>query len=328
MLKKTKEKAEIDQRLTSIEAELQNLHTAMKSTRTWAQVATTPPPLQLKATISPEKKQFLENARKQRGQYEVTLTTSRANTETKEEIKTSSIKEIKTRLQKMIDEADIAAKPILRAINKMGENILRLQFQTMEEATAVRKTNIDWDTAYPGLKIHKPQYGIVVHGVPIEAINLNENHDETICEWESINNEKKIKISRITTLRRQEKHKPTAHRSLIIFTENQEAANNCIELGFVINHYRHRVDKYAPHLHIKQCYNCYAFGHIASQCKKKGKCGKCGEEGHRIAECKTDQTRCTNCKEAHEAWNITCPARNEEGRRLKQLRIEAPPQFQ
>src|SRR5437762_13359454 len=57
--------------------------------------------------MSPERKQFLENARRQRGQYEVTLTTTAANTGTKEEIKTAPIKEIKTRLQKTITNADI-----------------------------------------------------------------------------------------------------------------------------------------------------------------------------------------------------------------------------
>lgn len=324
----SKHLASIDKRLATIEAETQSTHATLKNAKTWAQVASSPPLPQLKVNISPEKKQFLENARKQRGQYEVTLTTTAANTETKEEIKTNAIKDIKTRLQKPIDEADITGKPILRAINKIGENTLRLQFQTTEEATAVRKTDINWNTAYPGVQIHKPQYGIVVHRIEVEAINLDENHDETIREWESINEEKKIKISRITTLRRQDKHKPAAHQSLIIFTEKQDAANNCIELGFVINHRRHKVDKYAPHLHVKQCYNCHNFGHIAAQCKKKSKCGKCGEGGHRVADCKAEHPHCINCKENHEAWNITCPARNEEGRRLKQLRIEAPPQFQ
>ena len=90
----------------------------LKTAKTWAQVASSPPLPQLKANISPEEKQFLENARKQRGQYEVTLTTTATNTETKEEVKTNAIKDIKTRLQKPIDEADVMGKPILHAINK------------------------------------------------------------------------------------------------------------------------------------------------------------------------------------------------------------------
>ena len=87
---------------------------------------------------------------------------------------------------------------MLHAVNKLGENTLRLQFQTTEEVTAVRKTSIDWSTAYEGVQIHKPRYGIVVHVVPVEAINLDANHEEVLREWESLNNG--IEISKITTL--------------------------------------------------------------------------------------------------------------------------------
>ena len=98
-------------------------------------------------------------------------------------------------------------------INKPGENIFRLQFQSTEEATAVRKSKIDWNTAYLGVQTPKPKYGIVIHGVPVEAINLNEDYEDTKREWETTNSEKKIEITEIT-LRRQEKYKPTVHRSL------------------------------------------------------------------------------------------------------------------
>ena len=89
----------IDRCLATIKAETQSTHTTVKTAKTWAQVASSPPLPQLKANISPEKKQFLENAWKQRGQYEVTLTTTAASTEIKEEIKTNAIKDIKTHLQ-------------------------------------------------------------------------------------------------------------------------------------------------------------------------------------------------------------------------------------
>jgi hypothetical protein len=66
--RKQRENAEFGKRLTSIKAELQDLlRTAMKSTRTWAQVASTPPTPQLKPIISPKQKQFVENTMKQRG---------------------------------------------------------------------------------------------------------------------------------------------------------------------------------------------------------------------------------------------------------------------
>src|SRR5437667_2920061 len=51
---------DIDKRLISIEAELQNIHETVKCKRTWAQVASRSPTPQLKSNMSPERKQFLE----------------------------------------------------------------------------------------------------------------------------------------------------------------------------------------------------------------------------------------------------------------------------
>jgi hypothetical protein len=64
-----------------------------------------------------------------------------------------------------------------------------LQCKTPEEAKLLR--TMDWNTAFEGLAVHKPKYGIVVHGVSNkELAHTFENEDvmtATIKEWEEAN---------------------------------------------------------------------------------------------------------------------------------------------
>ena len=124
-------------------------------------------------------------------------------------------------------------------------------------------------------------------------------------------------------LRRQEKHKPMPHKSLIVFTEDKEAANECIKLRFLIDGMRLKAEKYVPHLHINQCFRCHGFGHRAMQCKKKERCGKCSDDKHTTMECHASEMKCTNCKGNHAAWIAECPVKTEESSRLTQMRREA-----
>jgi len=42
------------------------------------------------------------------------------------------------------------------------------------------------------------------------------------------------------------KHRPTYHHSFKIYTEGKDAANKCIQRGFIINSTKHKVERYAP----------------------------------------------------------------------------------
>jgi hypothetical protein len=89
-------------------------------------------------------------------------------------------------------------------INKLGKNTLQLQFRTIDEAKAVREARVTWEEAYPGLAMHKPKYGPVIHGVPTGAIDLDDlKHDNTIKEWETDNSSRNIKIVKASPLRRR-----------------------------------------------------------------------------------------------------------------------------
>ena len=73
---------------------------------------------------------------------------------------------------------------------------IRLIFKMKGTAKTIRDAGIDWNWAFPGLSMHKPKYGIVIHGVPNEAIDFDGEYDNMIQEWEAQSSEKGIKITR------------------------------------------------------------------------------------------------------------------------------------
>src|SRR5579859_5237186 len=190
-----------------------------------------------------------------------------------------------------------------------------------------KSLNADWGQAYEGLEAHKPQYGIVVHGVPTEVIDGGTRTEETIKRWEEDNTQRDVKIIRIAPLRRNIKHKPAAHKSVVVFMDSAKAADKCILVGFIINNQKLKAEKYAPNLHINQCFKCHAYGHRSTTCKRKEKCGRCGKEDHTTNGCEAAEPHCANCEGKHEAWHLEYDKRSEEGRQLHQLRTEASALF-
>lgn len=182
---------------------------------------------------------------------------------------------------------------------------------------------MEWEKAYPGARKYQPRYGIIVHGVKREDVPATSDNTSTMEEWEEVND---IKIVKITPLRRHEKATPSPHKSIVIFTEEQDTANECLRRGFVIGNIIHKTERYAPHLHVTRCYKCHYYGHKAHQCRKQSRCARCGKN-HDKAQCTEDKPTCVNCKGDHEAWESQCPIKSEEGRRLAQLRMDLSPFF-
>ena len=305
--------------------EVKEVKEAVKTPKTYAQAAASTSNDTKRPQLSPEKKQQLEQAKKERALYEMKINTT--STETNKLISSSPPKDVTARIQKVINECSPEDKPIVLGVNRLGTTALKLHFRTKEDAAKAKSLDVDWGQAYEGLEAHKPQYGIVVHGVPTEVIDIGTPIEETIKQWEEDNAQRGVKIIRITPLRRNIKHKPAAHKSVVVFMDSAKAANKCILVGFIIDNQKLKAEKYAPNLHINQCFKCHAYGHRSTTCKRKEKCGRCGKEDHTTNGCEAAEPHCANCEGKHEAWHLECDKRSEEGRRLHQMRTEASALF-
>ncbi|XP_062541493.1 uncharacterized protein LOC134209530 [Armigeres subalbatus] len=72
--------------------------------------------------------------------------------------------------------------------------------------------------------------------------------------------------------------------------------------------YRFEVELYL--FPIKQCQNCWGYGHKASNCKRTKKCNLCGIQ-HDTSE-EQCRTKCINCRGNHAANSKDCPERHKQ----------------
>jgi hypothetical protein len=119
-----------------------------------------------------------------------------------------------------------------------------------------------------------------------------------------------------------------AMTSIIIEFTKPEDANKIIDEGLVWQGEMCQSERYERQCHLKQCFQCYKYGHIGTQCKAAKTCGYCAQE-HRTSECPTRKERgaarkCAACHGAHEAWSQECPVRKEELARTKAAYADRP----
>src|SRR5579859_2517499 len=115
------------------------------------------------------------------------------NSETKEVLAAMHAHKITEQCQSIVDK-DATNKPKINGINRITNGI-RVPFKSPEDTKLLRET-VDWNTAFKGLAVHKPKYGIVIHGVSSKEVQDLEDEkvkDTIIKELEESNNGLKIK---------------------------------------------------------------------------------------------------------------------------------------
>jgi hypothetical protein len=158
----------LEKRYSDIEAKITD------APKTYAEIIKSTSLKESKIEQQTRRRKQRDTLRQERQKYGVTL--SLKDTEKPESILAMSAKDIAERCQQAINRLyiNIADSPRITGVSKLAKSF-RLQFETEEEATTVRKLNQTkddvWNTAFEGLKIHVPMYGIVVHGIPVANLN-------------------------------------------------------------------------------------------------------------------------------------------------------------
>ena len=170
-------------------------------------------------------------------------------------------------------------------------------------------------------------YGIVVHGILITNLSETSMNDANVIkQLKTENNMKPRIIIKITSLRRKNRltdDKVKLHHSIVVYMNNLHAANKCITNGYYVDYLHHAAEKFAPQFQITQCFNCYNYGHRATNCKRDTRCGKCGDK-HNTKECESETAKCLHCEDSHEAWRSQCPAYTAEKNRLVEMMGNSP----
>ena len=118
---------------------------------------------------------------------------------------------------------------------------------------------------------------------------------------------------------------------LILIFKKEEEANNCIADGVVIDGKMHRVVLYNRECRIKQCFKCYKYGHISSECPNQECCGRCAKnhstptKNNPHDRCNAeDPDKCASCGGKHNAWSKLCSVRKREMARIQFAKRNTP----
>lgn len=118
---------------------------------------------------------------------------------------------------------------------------------------------------------------------------------------------------------------------LILVFKTVEEANNCITDGVVIDGKMHRAVLYNRECRIKQCFKCYKYGHISSECPNQECCGRCAKahptstKTNQHDQCKAeDPEQCAACGGKHNAWSKQCSLRKREMTRVEMAKRNTP----
>jgi len=159
----------------------------------------------------------------------------------------------------------------------------------------------------PTAKVIKGGLRVIAKGVPLDA--LTSTTLDVLSEWHAFH----------LTTRRGHGGCGTVVFSVPTF----ELAQKLVKHGLKLGHSQCTVEPFDPKIRVRQCFRCWRWGHIGSQCQHKALCGGCGRPSHGAERCSS--SACPNCsRQGHGPRNLTqCPvARNilDEGKQAYRQR--------
>ena len=174
--------------------------------------------------------------------------------------------------------------------------VIRFKDLASKEAA---KQDTEWlEELGNGTKLVKPRFGVVVHRMHIEGLQLPEQKKEAIEKSMEENNlaAKGYCVDDVAWLRSKDKPLGVS-ASLGIWFETPEAAEWTINNGVVCSQrYVGSVEAYQ--VKKKGCHRCQGFGHLAWSCKETIRCRHC-IGGHDRRDCHPALTRSALIARAH-----------------------------
>lgn len=230
---------------------------------------------------------------------------------------------IKQQIQTAVHHSATTKQITVVAAHQLKSGDIQIFTSTTAEAAQL-KQNRGW---LGGIGQHAelimPTYGVIVHGILTSTINIKDQ--EAIIQQVLADNHTVIpnaQISYIGWLTKEATLKRAS--SIVVEFADPEMANAIIYAGMAWEGQIHQCQLYDRACRIKQCFRCYNYGHIGTQCHAAQTCGYCAEL-HETRHCKEKGAegftpRCAVCKDAHTAWSNACPARKKEMRRVEEAK--------
>lgn len=188
-------------------------------------------------------------------------------------------------------------------IAAVGKFRFKVEFGNAQEAKKLTEANME----ELNLKCYVP---VMLK----QTMGLAKGIPEEYSEQELMENlEAEVEITKVERMKKRDRNKKLVDTENVKITFRGKELPDSVSLygcGFKIELYLFPV---------KQCANCWAFGHRRDKCWRSTKCRDCGEE-HSGGNCK--QKACINCGGPHSPTDNACPEK------AKQVRINAAMQLE
>ena len=230
---------------------------------------------------------------------------------TKQQVETSIREYASTRTVKVV------------AAHQLKSGDIQIFTSTRAEASRL-KQHKEW---LRGLGEHAelivPTYGVIVHDIPTNSIDV-KGQGAAIKQILADNHTviSNAEISYIGWLTKEAALKRAS--SIVVEFTDPESANAIIYAGMAWEGQIHQCELYDRACRVMQCFRCYHYCHITTQCNASQVCGYCAEP-HETKHCKQKEVerftpQCAVCKGAHTAWSNACPARKTEMQRVERAK--------
>lgn len=185
----------------------------------------------------------------------------------------------------------------IKDIQKIGRFRYKVSFGTAEDASSLALCNLE-DT---GLKVYIPHISKEIMGL-VKGLPVRYSETEI---FENLRAEEEV-ISVERLKRKNSDGKLVETSTVRIKFKGKTLPETAVLYGW----------RFHPELYIfpmKQCRNCWMFGHKTGVCRKGRKCANCGNDHDTETECR-EQTRCLNCGRNHRSDDPRCPERRRQNR--------------
>lgn len=190
-------------------------------------------------------------------------------------------------------------------IQMIGKFRFKVTFETAAEANKLVRVDLQDDN----LKCYVPQMLKQTLGI-IKDVPWKYEDRELLEELES-----EIPILKAERMQKMDEARNLKKTRNVRMTFRGKNLPNTVAMYG----YRFKVDLYL--FPVKQCQNCWGYGHKTTTCRRPKKCMTCGgrHEEHDQQQC---QTECINCRGNHPANSTECPEKKKQRKIAEKMQQE------
>lgn len=178
-------------------------------------------------------------------------------------------------------------------VKSIGRNRIKVSFSSYLAANSLLHnpalTDVEWEAYLPGVR--RLSFGVV------QGLDPDTTEEEILMEASAPD----TTISAAHRLQRRNRDGDWVNcNSWRITFDTPILPDKIVLFGCVF--------RTTPYIHpVRQCKNCYQFGHSEKVCRSKPRCATCGHREHTTDECTAVSPQCLLCKGQHAATDRTCP---------------------